>query len=382
MNPREQLLQALNHQEGEGIPIDLGSTQVTGIALVAYQNLRKALGLPLEKPSLCDEVQQLALPGEDFLAWLKPVARGLYPICSHNQVVDVDMGDSWHYIDEWGITHQRLKPDGLYYSVLKPPLERPGLAVADVERHPWPDMSEPRRFAGLRQQAEKARANGYAVVLKDGFAGIFEFSQRIVGMVNCLTMLASPDQQDVIQALFNKLLEIKLAYWKQALNELGDLVDVVALFDDYGSQESQLISPRMYRTVIKPLYRTLIGEIKRQAPHVKCFFHSCGSVRPLLPDFIEIGVDILNPVHVAAKGMEPQALKRDFGKDLVFWGGGVDTQHVLPTGTPQQVRDDVRRNLDSLAPGGGYVFCTVHDIQADVPPENLIAMWETVKGMG
>ena len=132
----------------------------------------------------------------------------------------------------------------------------------------------------------------------------------------------------------------------------------------------------MFRKLIKPRLATLFAHIHQLAPNAKLFFHSCGNVRPLLPDFIEIGVDILNPIHVAASGMEPRALKRDFGKDIVFWGGGVDTQDILPHGTPQQVRDDVHRNIDALAPGGGFVFNTVHNIQADVPPENVVAMWE------
>jgi len=126
------------------------------------------------------------------------------------------------------------------------------------------------------------------------------------------------------------------------------------------------------------LFETFI----KSAPHAKRFFHSDGNVRPLIPDFLEIGVEILNPIHIRAKDMEPAGLKRDFGRDLVFWGGGVDTQGILPSGTPQEVKDDVRRNIEALAPGGGYVFNTIHNIQADVPPENLIAMWQALQEYG
>jgi uroporphyrinogen decarboxylase len=138
----------------------------------------------------------------------------------------------------------------------------------------------------------------------------------------------------------------------------------------------------MFREQLKPRLKTLFDCVKRLAPDARRFFHSCGNVRPLIPDFIEIGVQILNPVHVGAKDMEPVALKRDFGDALVFWGGGVDTQGVLPYGTPEEVRDDVRRNVEALAPGGGYVFNTVHNIQADVPPENIVAMWEALREYG
>jgi uroporphyrinogen decarboxylase len=160
------------------------------------------------------------------------------------------------------------------------------------------------------------------------------------------------------------------------------VVDVVVENDDYGTQDSQLISPEQFREVFKPHLRRVFDAVKKTAPDAYLFFHSCGNVRPILPDFIELGVDILNPVHVSAAGMEPAALKRDFGDALTFWGGGVETQHVLPNGTPEEVRDDVRRNLEALAPGGGYVFNTVHNIQNDIPPENIVAMREALAECG
>jgi uroporphyrinogen decarboxylase len=135
----------------------------------------------------------------------------------------------------------------------------------------------------------------------------------------------------------------------------------------------------MFRRVFKPRLQTLFARIHQLAPHAKLFFHSDGNVRPILPDLIEIGIDILNPVHITATGMEPGALKRDFGRDVCFWGGGVETQNVLPFGTPQEVRDNARRNVDALAPGGGYVFNTIHNIQADVPPENIVAMIDALR---
>jgi uroporphyrinogen decarboxylase len=217
-------------------------------------------------------------------------------------------------------------------------------------------------------------------MIKGVLAGIFEMAQRVRGMTELLMDMAS--NEALACALLDKMLELKLAFWEMALSQLGDVVDVISEADDYGTQTSQIISPRMFRNLIKPRLATLFSRIKQLAPHSKLFFHSCGNVRPLLPDFIEIGVEILNPVHIAAVGMEPMALKRDFGKDLVFWGGGVDTQGVLPSGTPQQVRDDVRRNVEALAPGGGFVFNTVHNIQADVPPENILAMWQAMRDYG
>ena len=381
MNARERLLIALDHQEPDHVPLDLGSTQVTGIHAAAYRNLRCALGLPPVEVQLCDVVQQVALPDDDVVERLGVDVRGLFPLNSHNwNVHPEDGGEHWVYHDEWGITHHRPKPGGLYFSIVQVPLGSPDLSVRDIENHPWPNMADPQRIAGLRELAGRYRAAGYGVVLKDPFAGIFEMGQRIVGMENLLVMMAR--DRKLAGALFERMLELKLSFWEMALPRLADVVDVVAEMDDYGTQSSQLISPRMFRRQLKPHLKVLFDRVRQLAPRVKLFFHSCGNVRPLIPDFIEVGVEILNPVHIRATGMEPSALKRDFGDALVFWGGGIDTQGVLPAGTPQAVKDDVRRNIEALAPGGGYVFTPVHNIQPDVPPQNIVAMWEALQEYG
>ena len=385
MTGRERLLTALEHREPDRIPLDLGSTQVTGIHVIAYQNLRQALGLPTVKPQPYDSIQGLAIPNEDIIARLGVDVRGMNPLNSHNwQVIETEIQDAtsgelyWSYHDEWGITHRKPRPDGLYFSLWQAPLDKPELTSQDIFNHAWPRMDDPQRIAGLREKAEAYRAAGYAVVLKDPFAGIFEMAQRIVGMENLLMMMAS--DAALAGVLFDKLTVLKLEFWDMALPRLGDVVDVISHADDYGTQISQIISPRMFRQQIKPRWQAVFDRVRTLAPHARRFFHSCGNVRPLIPDFIEIGVEILNPVHIRATGMEPVALKRDFGDVLSFWGGAVDTQGVLPYGTPQEVRDDVKRNIEALAPGGGYVFNTVHNIQADVPVENIMAMYEALLG--
>ena len=381
MNSRERVLTALDHREADRIPFDLGSIQVTGIHEAAYRNLRQGLGLPETAVTLCDTIQQLALVEDDLVERLGIDTRGLYPRNSHNWgIVEEDVGDYWAYHDEWGITHHRPKENGFYYSIVDVPLPKYDIAAEDLAQLSWPDMGAKWRVDGLRQQAERYRAAGYAVVLKDAFAGIFEFAQRVVGMENLLLMMSLDPQAAGL--LFDKMLELKLAYWQTALTELGDLVDVVTYADDYGTQVSQLISPAMFRQQIKPRVRQVLALQAELAPHARRLFHSDGNVRPLIPDFIEMGVDILNPVQGTAVNMNPVDLKREYGRDLVFWGGGVDTQGILPNGTPQEVKDDVRRNIDALASGGGYVFNTVHNIQADVPPENIIAMWQALQEYG
>lgn len=181
--------------------------------------------------------------------------------------------------------------------------------------------------------------------------------------------------KDWVGAMLDRLVEFKSAYWERALAEIGDLVDIVVEADDLGGQHAPLMSPRTYRQVIKPWHKRLFSFIKAQVP-VKVFYHTCGAVRPLIPDLIEAGVDILNPVQIGAADMDPRELKREFGRDLVFWGGGVDTQSILGTATPAEIKDHVRRNMEALASDGGFVFAAVHDIQANVPPENIMAMWE------
>jgi uroporphyrinogen decarboxylase len=381
ISSRERLLAALAHQEPDRVPLDLGSTQVTGIHVIAYQRLRQVLGLPPVKPQICDVIQGLALPDADVIERLGVDVRGLFPLNSHNwQVIEREDGEYWSYFDEWGITHRKPRPDGLYYSLWKAPLDQPELTVLDIDRHPWPRLDDPQRIAGLRGQAEACRAAGYAVVLKDPFAGLFEMAQRIVGMENLLVMMGL--NKVLAAALFDKLVELKLSFWEMALPQLADVVDVISQADDYGTQVSQIISPRMFREQLKPRWKTIFDRLRILAPNARRFFHSCGNVRPLLPDYIELGVEILNPVHVRATGMEPAALKRDFGDALVFWGGGVDTQGVLPNGTPQEVKEDVRRNIEALAPGGAFVFNPVHNIQADVSAENLAAMYEALAEYG
>ena len=381
MNSRERVLTTLDHREPDRIPFDLGSVQVTGIHEIAYRNLRQALGLPETAVNLCDAIQQLATVEDDVVARLGIDLRGLYPLNSHNwQVTEEDAGELWAYHDEWGITHHRPKEKGFYFSIVEVPLPKLDFTEQEIEQYPWPDMGARWRVAGLRVQAEQYRAAGYAVVLKDAFAGIFEFAQRVIGMENLLILMSVDEKRACI--LFDKLLDLKLSYWQTALGELGDLVDVVTYADDYGTQLSQLISPAMFRKQLKPRVRQVFELQASLAPHAKRFFHSDGNVRPLIRDFIEMGVDILNPVQTTAVGMDPINLKRDFGQDLVFWGGGVDTQGILPSGTAQEVRDDVKRSIDALAAGGGYIFNTVHNIQADVPPENILAMWQALQEYG
>lgn len=383
MNSRERILRTLNHQEPDRVPFDLAGSTWTGIANTAYQNLRLFLGKEAEEPNWADVVQQIVIPSDDILEILEVDTRGLFPLTSHNWDVYgklSDLGDSFEYFDEWGFTHHFPKGNGHWFSLVKHPMENVSPDIDEIKSYIWPDPSLRERIRGLREKALKFREQGRLVMLKGLCAGVFEMQQRFRGMSNALVdPFLYPEFSD---CLVGKLADLKIEFWKMALEELGDIVDVVAEADDYGTQESQLIDPDQFRQYYKPHIYRIISAMKKSAPAAKIMFHSCGNVRPIIPDFVEMGIDILNPVHINAAGMEPLQLKKDFGKDVVFWGGGVDTQKILATGTIKDVEDDVRKNIEALAPGGGFVFAAVHNIQSEVPPRNIMAMCEALKRFG
>ncbi len=380
MTGRERILTALRHQEPDRVPFDLGSTAMTGIHHLAYRRLRAILGLPDKEPVIWHMMQQLAWVDDDVHEALQTDAKGARPKAQSSwQLVMAEDADYVYYTDEWGITYRRQKVGGYYFDPFAFPLAH-AEKVADIERFPFPNPEEDERFAGLCEFARQVRAEGRAFVLGSISAGIFEMGQRLRGYENFFCDLLW--NQALVEALCDKVLELKMRYWTKALALVGEWVDVVQEGDDYGGQHGLLVAPQLWRSLFKPRLQQLFAHIKRCAPHVAIFFHSCGSVYEIIPDLIEVGVDILNPVQVAAANMDSKKLKREFGDSLTFWGGGVDTQRVLPRGTPQQVREEVRRRIEDLAPGGGFVFATVHNIQADVPPENIIAMWEAVQEFG
>ena len=380
MNPRQRLLMALDHKEPDRIPIDLAATQVTAISLIAYQNLRKYLGLPKTSPIIPDRIQQICLPETDVIQKFGVDVRGLWPLMNANDFNDQDDGTYLQHIDEWGLGYRMKKKGGLWYDLYMSPMQSTTLTEAYINDHPWPDGGAKRRVAGLRNQANEYQKEHYPVFLKSVCAGLLEMAIRMRGMENYLLDLII-DQKNA-EHLLDMILKVKLDYWQTALDELADVVDIIAEADDFGTQTSQLISQDIFRKIIKPRQTELIAFMKKKAPKAKIFFHSCGNIRPILPDLIEMGIDIVNPIHIRAQGMEPGELKNDFGKDIVFWGGGIDTQDTLPHGSVQEVRDQVKHNIDLLAPGGGFVFNTIHNIQADVPPENIVAMYETVLEYG
>jgi uroporphyrinogen decarboxylase len=373
MDSQQRVRAAMHHREPDHIPFDLGGTGLTTIHVDGYRRLRSHLGLPPVEVRIMAQAEQLAVVDEDLAERLEADVRLVLPtLATGFEYTFRDEGAYEAYTDEWGIGWRKPKQGGFYYDMYEHPLAS-AESLSDLEAHPFPDPIDPGRFLTLRSQAEAARARGKAVVLAGPCAGIAEVYSWMRGYEPFYIDLVV--NQDMVAYMLDRMVEFKCAFWELALQELQDLVDVVVEADDLAGQHAMLLSPRTYRKLIKPRHERLFSFIKAQAP-VKIFFHSCGAVRPIIPDLIDAGIDILNPVQISAAGMDLRELKREFGRDLVFWGGGVDTQHVLGSGTPDEVREDVRRNIEALAPGGGFVFAAVHDIQANVPPENVMAMWE------
>jgi len=380
----ERVKAALEHREPDRVPFDLGGSVLTGMHRVAYENLRRYLGLREAPLEIADTMQQLARIHQDVLDILQVDVRAVDPDPASSAplatpVVEQDGVRS--FTDEWGITWKTPSGGGLYFDMRVHPLAR-AETVTDLERFAWPDPTDPARFGTLKTRADRfVHEERKAYILGRAGAGVFEIALWMRGFEEFFADLAL--RPGFAEALLDIITELKMRYWDRALDAVGTNVLVVSEADDIATQRGPIISPAMYRRFIGPRHRRLFGFIRQRAQSkVHIFYHSCGAVKGLIPQLLDAGIDILNPVQVSADGMDTAELKRSYGGSLTFWGGGVDTQHVLPRGTPQQVREEVRRRVEDLAPGGGFVFSTVHNTQADVPPENYMAMWEALRDHG
>jgi len=381
LSSEERVRLALEHKEPDRVPFDLGSTPVTGITVGAYRKLISHLGIKKEEISIVDIIQQLAEVDEEVLERLRVDTRGLFTNPPSKWKLEIEEKNEYkHFVDEWGIEWRMPKKGGYYYDMCRHPLKGE-LTREKIDSFPWPDPADLARVKGLKEKAEKFKSQKKAIIVKSIGGGFFELGFWMRSFEDFYMDFAA--DPPLACYLMDKLLEIRMAYWDLVLGELGEHIMIVMEGEDLGIQSGTMISPEMYRKYVKPREKKLFSYIKKIAPKpVYIFFHTCGSVYEIIPDLIEVGVDILNPVQVSAANMNTRKLKKEFGKDIIFWGGGVDTQDILPHGTPEEVRDEVKRRIDDLAPGGGFVFTTVHNIQADVPPENIMAMWETLQEYG
>ena len=380
MNPRERVIAALNHRQPDRVPIDLGGTIVTSITKSAYLALKQHLGEPVENLTMLDYVQQLPYLDEALLQRFGVDFRLVQlPAATAPGLNIFEEGKYYAFIDRWGSKLHMPKDGGLYFDWVDFPVKE--FTLEALERYQWPTPDPPEYHAELGRQAKRLfETTDYALVGSAVIGGgIFEQPARTIGMQNFLmTLVQEPAFAD---RLMERITEIYIESCNRYLDQVGPYLQVFTYWDDVCTQSGWMIRPELYRQRIKPLTRRLVEAIKKKTD-AKLFYHSCGAAFDLVPDLIELGFDILNPVQVSAKGMDPVRLKQTYGKDISFWGGAVDTQRVMPFGTPQQVRDEARRRIDELGTDGGFIFAPIHNIQAFVPPENILAMFETALQVG
>lgn len=380
MTSRQRLLAALNHEQPDRVPIDLGGNQ-TGIHRLAYQALLDHLGID-DEPVIMDPVQQLARPCEAVLERLhvdtRYIAAGPAADFKGGIVTSERGGRLWHdLIDEFGVRWSMPDDQPLYMDITHSPLAE--ATLADLRDYPWPRGDDPGRFAGLRERALTIRRETpYAVV--SGISGVvYEICWYMRGLEQWYAdMLTQPE---FCEALLDHTLKFWMDWFRAFLNECGDVVDVIMIGDDLAGQKGPLFRPDFYRRVVKPRHKQLVQYI-RSRTRAKIWYHTCGACACYIPDLLDNGIDILNPVQISAAGMDPAMLKNQYGGRLVFWGGAIDSQHILPRAAPEVVREHVRRNLEAWKPGGGYVFNSVHNIQVGVPPENIVAMYDAAYEFG
>ncbi len=400
---------ALEFREPDRIPVDLGGHRSSGIAAITLHQLRKYLGLPEKPVRVYDMVQQLGIIDGDILdlfgvdtiemgrgflledkAW-KPWVLPDGTDCEIPTYINLEKrGEDWLIYEDSGYELGIMKKGSLYFEQTQFPLMERGIENDDFHdlremlgkniwsAVPHPGAHLPLDEKGLVEMAEKAaalRASTDRAIVGLFGGNMFELPQWLYRMDHYL--LATGMYMDKALALSEKLCEIHLENLEKWLSAVGPYIDIVLFGDDLGGQQGPLISPEAYRELYKPFHKKLWGRAKELAG-VKVQLHCCGGIYELLEDLIDAGLDAVNPVQVSCRGMDPQTLKNDFGGRITFWGGGCDTQRILPMATPGQVKENVRELTGIFAPGGGFVFQQVHNILANVPPPNIVAMLEAV----
>lgn len=404
MTSRERVLAAVEHREPDRLPRDCGGMRSTGIMAIAYNRLKQHLGISGGATRVYDSVQQLAVPEqwyldrfgidvvdlarafaeeeEDWVDWELPdgsIAK--FPRWLHIE----KRKEGWVCLNEEGVVIAEMPNSATYFSQKVYPLM--GTLPDSFEElprwmnmSPWAFMTDPIWKNAARPDfwqflADRARdlseSTDRAIML--GFGGnLFEWGQFLYRTDEFLMNLLV--EEDRMDHLLEALTERHLANLEKVLDAVAPHIQMIQFGDDMGTQNASMISPELYRKLFQHRHKRLFSKVRDRG--VKVFFHTCGAVADLIPDFIDAGVDILNPVQIGASGMAPEKLKREFGRDLCFWGGGIDTQHVLSVAAPAEVKEAVRRSCSIFHRQGGFVFNQVHNIVANVPPENVVAMYE------
>lgn len=410
MTSRERVLTSLNHRQPDRVPIDLSGHRSSGIAAIVYARLRRHLGLPAKPIRVYDPVQQLAIVDEDVLQrfrvdtiemgrafaledkwwkeWTLPDGTPcLMPVWTNLERV----GDEWVVRSPRNQVIARMPSGCLYFEQCHWPFaeqddldhlqellsESMWTAIASP---PGPIVAGPDGPATRAEGARRLRQQSDRAIIGLFGGNLLEMGQFLYRNDNFFLLLAGEPER--AHAFLDKVVEMHLANLENFLRDVGPHIDIILFGDDLGMQSGPQISPRMYREFFWPREKLMWQRVRELAPHLKIMLHCCGGVRELLDGLIEAGLDAINPVQITCLGMEPAGLKRDFGARLTFWGGGCDTRHTLSHGTPAEIREHVRQLMQIWRPGGGHVFQQVHNIMADVPPENIVAMFDAAHEFG
>jgi len=404
MNRRERVLKALRHEEPDRVPVDLGAMMSTGITGIAYNKLKEHLGIQGGRTRMYDLGQQLAEPEAEVL---EIIGADVLPVMTKRSMKATE-SEGWQKgrlpdgsaceVPEWfnpevledgsqvlrdrtGTITARMPADGYYFDSVCHPLQDVE-TIEELEDKAGDVLYGPidaEVVSALHEQAKGLYENTDYALMLNGVGSIYEWAQGLRGWERFMMDLAG--NPGFAGALLDRLVDAHVRRLEKLLPAVEGYVQVVQVGDDMGMQDGPQLSPRLYRDVVKPRQKRLYQYIKDHTD-AYLFLHTCGSVYEFIPDFIEMGVDILNPVQVSAKDMDTEKLKREFGDRITFWGGGCDTQHVLPFGTPREIEEEVKMRIAHLAPRGGFVFNQCHNIQADVPPENIMAMYDAVRKYG
>jgi uroporphyrinogen decarboxylase len=400
MNHRQRALAALRHEEPDRVPIDFGGTVDSTISALSYQELRAALGLTRTVTRIQDVTSCIALVDDDVreilgvdttlvadlpLQWRRSRLRNGLPADVPYRFRPERQADGSDVVfDAGGNIVLRMPADGFYFDPVYAPLAdatSPGdidKCLDQIDGYDQPSHLD-LGYEGLGRIARSLHEDTDYLVI--GYFGghIFQAAQSLRGWETFLVDLL--DNRSFADALMVRITESNLRRFERFARFVGPWVDVVQFEDDLGMQDRPLLPPDLYRQVVKP-HQARLFHHAREHCQARLLLHSDGAVAPFIPDFIEMGVDALNPVQVSAAGMDTRSLKRAYGKEITFWGGGCDSQSVLPFGTPQQVADEVKRRIDDLAPGGGFIFSPIHNVQAGMPVANVLAMFQTALEYG
>ncbi len=379
MNPRERLNTALNHQEPDKVPIDLGGDQ-SSIHVKAYKNLLDYLGIKDEDIRFADFVEQNVVPCEKLLQRFQSDTRYIRPFSSmlkENFTPEYE-GKYVGIYDKFGVFYgnsaDKDLEEILYYDPVIHPFEF-FTTVSEIRNYDWPNGKDKTPFNGLRERAKNFHENTDHALVSPPIGCIFENCTFLFGFTKAIRYTLK--KPELIEATMKELLIYWIDYNETFLGEVGEFLDVVCVNGDLAEQNGPILNVQLYEKLIQPYEKRLAQKIHELAS-VKINYHSCGASSQFLPYFAENGYDAFNPVQVSARNMDPCVLKRKYGNIISFWGGACDTQKILPFGTPEQVRKEVKYNMDCFKPNGGYVAANIHNITAEVPPQNIVALYDSI----